>query len=185
MRSVIQSSCDPRGLWRTVKGLLHPCKASKSQSGLCHSFSSFFKDKVARVRLSVNAMRSQQDIGSTHDKTAVDGNSLFSTLKTVTHTEVSNLLLKLPNKSSPFDYIHTSVLKSCSDVFAPLIVHLANLSFSEGCFPTQFKTVHVTPLLKKAGLDEDDPANYRAISNFTTIGKVIECLFLAKLMPPT
>ena len=182
-RSVVQSSRDPRALWRTVKGLLHPCTASKSQSGLCHSFSSFFRDKVARVRSSVNAMRVQQGLSSPHDITAVDDNSLFCSLEPVTNAEVSNLLLRLPNKSSPLDYVHTSVLKSCSGVFAPLIARLANLSFSEGCFPAQFKLAQVTPLLKKAGLDEGDPANYRPISNLNTIGKVIERLFLARLMP--
>ena len=49
-RTVTRSSHDPRSLWRTVKGLLHPNKAPNMHSGLCHSFSSFFKDKVARMR---------------------------------------------------------------------------------------------------------------------------------------
>ena len=182
-RSVIQSSRNPGTLWRTVKGLLHPCKASEPASGLCHSFSSFFRDKVARVRSTVTAMRSQQDLCSAHDITADDGNSSLCSLEPVTITEVSNLLLRLPNKSSPLDYVHTSVLKSCSGVFAPLIAQLANLSFTAGIFPTQFKIAQVTPLLKKAGLDEGDPANYRPISNLNTIGKVIERLFLARLMP--
>jgi hypothetical protein len=182
-RSVVESSRDPRSLWRTVKGLLHPCKASKFQSGLCHSFSSFFRDKVARVRSSVDAMKSQQGIGLSQDITPGDRNSLFCSLEPVTLKEVSNLLLRLPNKSSPLDYVHTSVLKSCSDVFAPLIAHLANLSFAEGCFPAQFKLAQVTPLLKKPGLDASDPANYRPISNLNTIGKIIERLFLARLMP--
>ena len=93
------------------------------------------------------------------------------------------LLSKLPNKSSPVDYIPASILKSCSGVFAPVIANLANLSFSEGCFPSRFKIAEVRPLLKKPGLDESDPANYRPISNLNTISKVIERLFLARLMP--
>src|SRR3989442_13039015 len=93
------------------------------------------------------------------------------------------LLSRLPNKTSPLDYIHTSVLKSCSDAFAPLISHLANLSFAEGTFPSSFKEAQVTPLLKKTGLDGDDPANYRPISNLNTISKVIERLALARLLP--
>jgi hypothetical protein len=89
----------------------------------------------------------------------------------------------LPNKSSPLDYIHTSVLKSCSDVLSPLIARLANLSFAEGRFPNQFKLAQVTPLIKKEGLDPNDPANYRPISNLNTISKVIERLCLARLLP--
>ena len=88
--------------------------------------------------------------------------------------EVSKLILRLPNKTSPLDHIHTSVLKVCSDVFAPLIVHLANLLFEEGKFPDQYKLAQVTPLLKKIGLDASDPANYRPISNLNTVSKIIE-----------
>jgi hypothetical protein len=182
-QSVVQSSRDPRALWRTVKRLLHRQKSSRVLPGLCHSFSSFFKDKIARVRLSVDAMKTQHGLGSSSDTTFADRNSLFCCLQPVTHAEVSSLLSRLPDKSSPLDYIHTSVLKSCSVVFAPLIAHLANLSFSEGCFPIHFKLAQVTPLLKKAGLDESDPSNYRPISNLNTIGKIIERLFLARLMP--
>jgi hypothetical protein len=60
---------------------------------------------------------------------------------------------------------------------APLITRLVNLSFSEGCFPPQFKLAQVSPLLKKAGLADSDPANYRQILNLDTIGKLTECLF--------
>lgn len=41
----------------------------------------------------------------------------------------------------------------------------------------------MTPLLKKDGLDTDDPANYRPISNLNTISKVIERLCLARILP--
>ena len=75
------------------------------------------------------------------------------------------------------------MLKSCSVVLTPLIVHLANLSFEEGRFPDQFKTAQVTPLIKKDGLDANDPANYRPISNLNTISKIIERLCLARLLP--
>jgi hypothetical protein len=74
-------------------------------------------------------------------------------------------------------------LKSCVDVFTPLITRLINLSFIEGSFPDQFKQAQVTPLIKKAGLDESDPSNYRPISNLNTIGKVIERACLVRLLP--
>jgi hypothetical protein len=98
-------------------------------------------------------------------------------------SEVSKLITRLPSKTSPLDFLHTSVLKACSDTFAPLIVHLANLSFAEGRCPDQFKIAQVTPLLKKDGLDKNDPANYRPISNLSTISKIVERLYLARLLP--
>jgi hypothetical protein len=53
----------------------------------------------------------------------------------------------------------------------------------EGIFPTVFKNAQITPLLKKPGLDEGTPSNYRPISNLVTISKVLEKLFLARIKP--
>src|SRR5664279_1908344 len=89
----------------------------------------------------------------------------------------------MPNKSSPRDILPTSLLKSCSDIFAPIIAHLANLSFTQGSFPSMFKTAQVLPLLKKPGLDRSLPSNYRPISNLNTISKVIERLVQDRLKP--
>ena len=92
--------------------------------------------------------------------------------------EVKKLSSGIPGKSCPLDFIPTSLIKSCSDVFSELISRLANLSFTEGCFPAMFKQAFVTPLLKKPGLDQSDPSNYRPISNLNNISKLLECLFL-------
>ena len=74
-------------------------------------------------------------------------------------------------------------MKLCTNIFVPLVTRLINLSFSEGCFPDKFKRAQVTPLLKKTELDENDPSNYRPISNLNTVGKVIERVCLARLLP--
>ena len=85
--------------------------------------------------------------------------------------------------SSAVDYIPTSLIKSCSYVLSVLISTHANLSFSQGTFPSTFKFAVVSPLLKKPGLDADNPANFRPISNLNNISKIIERLFLARLQP--
>src|SRR6476469_1383909 len=104
-------------------------------------------------------------------------------LKPATEAKVLRVIMRQPYKTSPLDYVHTSVLKSCSGVFVPLVTRLIHLSFSEGCFPDQFKRAQVTPLLKKPGLDENDPSNYRPISNLNTVGKIIERVCLARHLP--
>jgi len=68
-------------------------------------------------------------------------------------------------------------------VFSPAIARLANLSLQTGKFPARFKRAQVLPLLKKAGLDSSQPANYRPISNLSTVSKVLERLVLARLRP--
>ena len=86
-------------------------------------------------------------------------------------------------KSSPLDYIPTSLIKFCSPTFSQLIAYLANLSFHEGCFPSSITQAIVTPLLKKPGLDSSSPSNYRPISNLNNISKILERLFLTRLQP--
>ena len=46
-----------------------------------------------------------------------------------------------------------------------------------------FKTAQVTPILKKHGLDANDLANYRPISNLNTISKMLERLVLTRIVP--
>ena len=40
---------------------------------------------------------------------------------------------------------------------------------------------HITPILKKAGLEGDNPANFRLITNLNTIGKLLERLVQNRL----
>ena len=54
------------------------------------------------------------------------------------------------------------------------ITNIVNYSLQEDSFPSRFKTVHVTPLLKEAGLDRNTLKNYRPVSNLTYINKLIE-----------
>ena len=111
-----------------------------------------------------------------------DGPSLDS-FSPVTTADVHRLLVKMPAKSSPLDIVPTFLLKACADQFAVIIYRLANLSFHEGKFPMCFNTTDVLPLLKKSGADQGDPANFRPISNLSTISKVLERLALVQLRP--
>jgi len=88
---------------------------------------------------------------------------LFSKFIEVTEDEVVRLLKLIPFISSTLNFIPTSLIKSYSGVFAQVIARLANLSFEHSTFPVKFKNAQVTPLLKKNGLDVNEPANYRHI----------------------
>ena len=74
-----------------------------------------------------------------------------------------------------------TALKCYADVFAPVIARLANLSLQAGKFPARYKTAQVLPLLKKPGLDSSSPANYRPVSNLSTVSKVLKHLVLTRL----
>ena len=106
----------------------------------------------------------------------------FEDLEPPSIDDVKKILGSIPGKSSNIDAIPTSLLKSCTDIFAPLIIRLAALSFRDGQFPSRFKIASVTPLLKKPGLDSEVPGNYRPISNLNNISKILERLFLRNII---
>ena len=107
----------------------------------------------------------------------------LSGLKPVSHTAVKQMLDAMTGKSYLRDFISTTVLKDCSGMSASVIARLVNLSFGEDLFRIQFKTAQVTTIVKKTGLDTSNLASYRPISNLNTISKVLERLFLARLIP--
>jgi len=79
--------------------------------------------------------------------------------------------------------VPVTLLKSCANVFVPIIGRLANVSFTEGHFPARYKKAQGMPLLTKLGLDSSSPSNYRPISNLSTIWKILERLMLVQLRP--
>ena len=134
-------------------------------------------NKINNLKLSILGKLSKFTVAPQFPEQPYSGPQLEN-LSPVTPDEVKKLLSGIPGKSCPLDFIPTSLIKSCSDVFSELISRLANLSFTEGCFPAMFKQAIVTPLLKKPGLDQSDPSNYRPISNLYNISKLLERLFL-------
>ena len=85
---------------------------------------------------------------------------LLNRFRPVTVNETLELIQNCPLKNSPLDFIPTTLLKECCDVFAPLVCKLVNLSFTEGIFPEFFKIGQITPLIIKPGVNTKDLANY-------------------------
>ena len=71
--------------------------------------------------------------------------------------------------------------KLCPDIFGAIISRLANMSFDQCTFPTSYKFGQIRPLLKKPGLDPNDPASYRPISILSTISKILKKIVLHRL----
>lgn len=147
---------------------------------LCDHFAEYFVNKIRKIKTAIKCQLSAY-ADPLHSDPVYCG-SVLSTLAAPSIEEVTKLINLMPGKSSPIDRIPTTVLKSCVDSFAPLIARLAALCFDEGTFPTRFKTASVTPLLKKKGLDNDNVANYRPISNLHTISKIVERLFMSRVI---
>ena len=89
-------------------------------------------------------------------------------------TKFSKLFKSTPNKSCDLDSIPTSWVLDCISVLLTPIINIVNYSLQEGSFPSCFKTAHVTPLLKKSGLDRNTLKNYRPVSNLSYTSKLVE-----------
>ena len=142
----------------------------------------FFHDKIINLKRSVaSTLLTLHNITTFPDPLYFG--SKFNSITPVTADEVLKIINAIPPKSSPVDFIPTSVIKRFPVVFAEIITNLTNLSFSEGKFPSLFKTASITPLLKKHNLDKNCPSNYRPISNLNNISKIVERLFLCRFQP--
>ena len=144
---------------------------------LVSTFCQFFVDNVRCIRDNVSAALQSQSV-------ARSPSASTSSFEPVTAEAVRKLLSGMPSKSSPLDVLPCSLLKSLhAHMLTPAIARLANLSLQTGNFPARSKRAQVLPLLKKAGLDSSQLANYRPISNLPTVSKVLERLVLARLRP--
>ena len=100
--------------------------------------------------------------------------SVFIEFSPITIDEVISPIAYCPTKTSSRDPMPTHLLKEISTSLALSIAKLVNLSFSTGVFPDDMKITFITPLLKKPGLDPDADGNYRPISLFFFISKLLE-----------
>ena len=185
-RRIIQAKDNPRRLWNSVKTLLHSndtyLDPAVQPKDFCSVLASFFINKVNDIKVSISSV-----LGATvknpftHD-CEYEGLP-FCAFSPVTAGEVERLLTRMSAKSSPLDFIPTSLLKSCKCVFATIIARLANISFDHSHFPTRFKSGIITPLIKDHSSDVNAPSNYRPITNLNRISKILERLALSRLIP--
>ena len=139
------------------------------------SFCQFFVDKLVIIAHKIDEQLKSLPLPSLPIFNFVEPTA-FEIFCVVTSSDVQRLIANCQSKSSPLDIIPVVLVKSCSDIFGVLLARLANMSFTEGVFPSIFKLGQVTPLLKKQGLAAGDPGNYRPITNLCTFGKILERL---------
>ena len=181
-------SCDsPKLKCKAVKNILHPPSNNPNRTPeeaiqISITLADFFREKMKKIMTSIQ----ERLIGVIPDPMRNDeihAGKRLHVLKEVTETEVEKLLSAMSGKSSRMDFVPTSLLNECRKTFSIINARLANLSFSEGRFPSRFKAAQITPLLKKEGLDQKILGNYRPISNLNTVSKILERLFSTRLTP--
>ena len=105
-------------------------------------------------------------------------NSMF--INPVSEDEVVNIIKSCkPKHSKDCDDINMYVLLKVTDQIVKPLVHIFNLSFSSGIFPSEMKTAKVIPVFKSG--NRSDFSNYRPISLVSQFSKILEKLFNLRL----
>ena len=159
---ISEATGNHRRVWSAVNNLLHGDRGAvdelqnKNQAAFVQTLANYFINKVRNIQVSITTALGGCTPAPMNADKIHEGESL-TTFLTVTPFEVKRLIQSMPCKSSPLDFIPTSLIKSCSSVFSVIISHLANLSFSQGYFPSKFKKAQITPLLKRQDFDGKYP----------------------------
>jgi hypothetical protein len=176
---------DGAATWRLTRAMLHRDNQPQYSDEECRlltvGFGDFFREKLLQIQHSITSSLAQLP-QRTYTFRKYDG-PVLSDFASVTAEEVQKILMTSPPKPSPQDIFPTALLQSSAEVVAPILAHMANLSFTECRFPDAFKTAQVRPLIKKPGMDKAEFSSYRPISNLPVISKVLERLVLARLKP--
>ena len=163
-RIIVEHSGNHQSLWQACNKILHCWPKMHlpdhfSITALANIFSSFFMNKIPIIRSSFPS-------GSCLNLlTPPNTREVLHNLTHVTDDEVRRLFLSAPCKSSDLGSLPTNLVKDCIDILVTPILSTVNLSLSEGCFSSHFKSTLVSPMLKKPTLNRDDMKNYRPVSN--------------------
>ena len=139
---------------------------------LSSQFSSFFVDKIKKIRVEIDSYHSIPD-GRFEDKVNEEI-TLFETFDLVTPSELLKVIKSCSSATCRLDPIPTWLLKDNIEYLLPLLTDIVNSSLSTGVFPKGAHTAIIKPLLKLSTLDKNELKSYRPVSNLTFVGKLIE-----------
>ena len=158
-----------------------PLPASVSMECLPRLFSTFFHDKVVKIREHLDGATTHE-LPSPYSHDVEYEHTLFTSFKPVTTEHLLSILAKCAPKSCDLDPMPTSLLLDCLDVLLPSMTDIINDSLVSGVFPSFYKSAIVKPLLKKSTLDSNDMKNYRPVSNLSFMSKILEKVVAHQLL---
>ena len=174
---------DSKKTWKLINSLLgrqnkgnrvnelniddHIITDSKEMS---EAFNDFFINIGPNLASELDDTQSTNNINTFLDK--CNSQTIFKFSK----IPVENVLLELKalniSKSTGLDGIPAKLLKIASEIIAPSLTHIFNLSLSTGTFVDEWKIARVSPLFKSD--DRRQVGNYRPISILPIVSKVFE-----------
>ena len=177
--TIAENSDNPKQLWKELNNILHikseavlpQCSDDKT---LADSFSSFFTDKILKIRASFT---NQTTYSLSPDRPPPK----LNTFVPATTDEVLEIILSSPTKSCMLDPMPTFLVKQFADILAPSLTKLVNYTMSEGIVPDTFKRAVITPLIKKSSLPKNSFTSYRPVSGLCFVSKLVERIVAIRL----
>ena len=141
-------------------------------------FLNFFTSKVEDIRLS---LESECHDAPTFDDPVFNGLPLDQ-FQCVSVSDIKKLISNSATKSCELDPIPTSILKDCLPELLPIITSFINESLISGIVPAPLKEGILRPLLKKAGMNQNELKNYRPLMNLSFVSKILEKVVFQQIL---
>ena len=158
----------------TLLGRTTPTQFPYSTDGvpLPERFNTFFVDKISRIICRIDA-RAEPTV-TEYQAPRLHGDDTLYQFTESTVADIKHIILHSTSKTCALDPVPTSILKDNAETFAPMIMQIVNASLQSGTVPADMKHALVTPLHKRDGLDTNNFAKYRPVSNIGSVSKVLE-----------
>lgn len=137
-------------------------------------FCNYFNDKIAKLRNELD----EKDGDPSYESFSGDK---WEDFQLVDSKVVKDIIVSSAPKTCVLDPIPSYLVQEHIDDLVNIIASIINSSLRDGVVPSVFKTAAITPLLKKAGLDQNILKNFRPVSNLPFVSKVLEKVVLTQL----
>jgi len=93
--------------------------------------------------------------------------------------EIIRIVKELKDSANGFDGISSKLIKNTFHIFMNPLIHMINLSLSQGVFPREMKVAKVVPIYKSG--DTTLLKNYRPVSVLSVFSKIFERIIHTRL----
>ena len=149
-----------------------------SNQDLANTFNTYSITKIDSIRSSFTHEQHPSE-------TVLNDNApKLETFSPASEDEIRKLIMSSPSKHCHVDPIPICILKEHIDILLPTIIRIVNLPLTTSTFPSQSKSAIVKQLLKKSEKNSEndfEKKNYRPVSNFTFVSKIIEKIVATRL----
>jgi exonuclease III len=184
---------DPQGTYKVINRLLDKQYGSNTlpngdnDETIATNLMTFFDNKVKTIYSEISnsvkgpPLKPASCVGdpartdpARTDPARTDPAPGLSEFNCISTSELNNVIMNMPNKSSVLDVVPMWLFKNCLPELIDICHYIVNTSLCTGSFPSSLKSAMIRPGLKKPTLDSDELKNYRPISNLTYLSKIIE-----------